>query len=53
MARWVLRQIEHVTDIREIGEYGVMGIPALIINGKVKSVGKVPSKSKLIDWLKL
>jgi protein-disulfide isomerase len=49
----VLRQIEHVTDIKKTGKYGMMGIPALIINGKVKSVGKVPSKSKLIDWLKL
>ena len=48
-----MRQIEHVTAIKEIGKYGMMGIPALIINGKVKSVGKVPSKSKLIDWLKL
>ena len=48
-----MRKIEHVTDIKEIGKYGVMVIPALIINGKVKSVGKVPSKSKLIDWLKL
>ncbi len=47
-----MRQIEHVTDIKETGKYGMMGIPALIINGKVKSVGKVPSKSKLIDWLK-
>ena len=47
-----MRQIEHVTDIKKIGKYGVMGTPALIINGKVKSVGKVPSKSKPIDWLK-
>jgi len=49
----VLHQIEHVTEIKEIGKYGVMGIPALIINGKVKSVGKVPPKSNLNDWLKL
>jgi len=48
-----LRQIEHVTDIKKTAKYGVMGTPALIINGKVRSVGKVPSKSKLTDWLKL
>jgi len=29
-----------------------MGMPALIINGKVKSVGRVPPKNKLIEWLK-
>jgi hypothetical protein len=44
--------IEHIRDVKEIGKYGVMGTPALIINGKVKSVGKVPPKSKLMEWLK-
>jgi small redox-active disulfide protein 2 len=44
--------IDHVRDIKEIGKFGVMGTPALIIKGKVKSVGSVPPKNKLIEWLK-
>lgn len=47
----IVANIEHVRDIKEIGRYGVMGTPALIINGKVKSVGSVPLKSKMIAWL--
>ncbi len=47
-----IADIEHVRDIKEIGKYGVMGMPALIINGKVKSVGRVPPKNKLVEWLK-
>jgi len=43
--------IEHVTDVIEIGSYGVMGTPALLINGAVKSVGSIPSKAKLKIWL--
>ncbi len=43
--------IEHVTAIKEIGKYGVMGTPALIINGEVKSVGRVPPKAKIKEWL--
>ena len=43
--------IEHVTDIAEIGSYGVMGTPALIINGAVKSIGSIPPKAKLKQWL--
>jgi len=43
--------IEHVTDIAEIGGYGVMGTPALIVNGAVKSVGSIPPKTKLKQWL--
>jgi small redox-active disulfide protein 2 len=44
-------EVEHVTDVKEIGSYGVMGTPALIINGKVKSVGAVPPKERLKEWL--
>ena len=43
--------IEHVTDIAEIGSYGVMGTPALIVNGAVKSLGSIPPKAKLKQWL--
>lgn len=43
--------VEHVTDVREIGSYGVMGTPALVINGKIVSVGTVPSKAKIKEWL--
>ena len=46
-----IADIEHVRDIKEIGRYGVMGTPALLINGQVKSVGKVPPKNKLKEWL--
>lgn len=44
--------LEHVTDLKEISSYGVMGVPALVINRKVKSVGIVPSKSKLKALIK-
>ena len=44
--------LEHVTDIKEIARYRVMGIPALVINGKILSVGSVPSKKQLTNWLK-
>ncbi|MDL1988250.1 MAG: thioredoxin family protein [Deltaproteobacteria bacterium] len=47
----ILADMEHVRDIKEIGKYGVMGTPALVINGKVVSVGKVPGKEKLKPML--
>lgn len=42
----------HVRDLKEIGRYGVMGMPALVINGKVKCVGRVPSRGQILEWLK-
>jgi len=44
--------VEHVRDIKEIASYGVMGTPAVIINGKVKCVGSVPPSEKIVKWLK-
>jgi hypothetical protein len=38
-------------DPGEIGKYGVLGIPALVINGKVKSVARVPSREQIKKWL--
>lgn len=48
----MVADIEHVRDIKEIGKYGVMGTPALVINRQVKSVGSVPPKAKIVAWLK-
>jgi small redox-active disulfide protein 2 len=44
--------LEHVRDVKEIACYGVMGNPALVINGKVVAAGRVPSKAQLKEWLR-
>jgi small redox-active disulfide protein 2 len=43
--------LEHVTDVKKIAAYGVMGSPVLVINGKVVSVGQVPNKTQIAVWL--
>ena len=43
--------LTHVTDPKEIGSYGVIGVPALIINNKVVSAGALPDKKKIRQWL--
>ena len=40
-------QIEKVTDINAITSFGVMTTPALVIDGEVKVVGKVPSVDEI------
>jgi len=42
--------VEKVTDVLEIAGYGVFGTPAVIIDGEVKSVGKIPSKEDVKSW---
>ena len=43
--------IEHVTDFSAIASYGVMSTPALVVDGKVVSVGKVLKKDEVVTIL--
>ena len=43
--------LNHISDPSLMAQYGVLPTPALIINGKVKSAGRVPGKSLVKKWL--
>ena len=43
--------IEKVTDINEMMKFGVMMTPALVVDGVVKVVGKVPSADEIKKML--
>ena len=44
--------VEKVTDIKQFADLGVFMTPGLVVNGKVLSTGKIPTKSTLTHWLK-
>jgi small redox-active disulfide protein 2 len=44
-------EIVKVEDIMQIVNYGVMGTPALVVDGKVKSAGKVLDKEAIKKML--
>lgn len=44
-------ELRHVTDAMEIGRWGVMGTPALVVRGRVVSVGAVPDRDQLKTFL--
>jgi small redox-active disulfide protein 2 len=41
-----------VTGIEKILDYGVISTPAIVIDGKVKSYGKVATTEEIKKWLK-
>ena len=43
--------MDHVTDFSQIAAYGIMSTPALVIDGKVVSYGRVLKKQEVIDIL--
>ena len=44
--------VTKVSDINQITDYGVMITPALVIDGKVKVAGKIPTAEAIAEWLK-
>ncbi len=44
-------QLEKVDDIKRIASYGVLSTPALVIDGIVKIVGKVPPPEEIRAWI--
>jgi small redox-active disulfide protein 2 len=45
--------VEHVSDVNRIAAYGMVAVPALVINGEVKCVGRLPGERQLREWLRM
>lgn len=45
--------LQKITDLNAISEYGVFHTPALVINDRVMSSGKLPTKSTLLNWIRM
>jgi len=44
-------ELEKVTDIDKITDFGVMATPALAVNGEVKASGGIPSMSQIKEMI--
>jgi len=44
--------VDKVTDVMEIAGYGVFGTPAVVVDGEVKCVGKIPKKADVLGWIR-
>ncbi|MBW9170313.1 thioredoxin family protein [Clostridium estertheticum] len=47
----IVATIEKVTDFKKIMAYGVMKTPALVVDEKVKIMGRVPSPDEIKKYL--
>ena len=44
--------VTKISDLAQIANYGVMITPALVLDGQVKVVGKIPTPEAIAEWLK-
>lgn len=44
-------QVEKVTDFKEIAAYGILATPGLVVEGVVKSAGRIPKKAEVASWV--
>ncbi len=48
----VSAEIRHITDYAEIAQRGIMSTPGLVIDGVIRSYGRVPSVDEVAGWLR-
>lgn len=44
-------KVEKITDIVEVMSYGVMSAPALVVDGEVKVVGRLPNMQEVEELI--
>jgi small redox-active disulfide protein 2 len=47
----VSAHITKVTDAMEIGKHGVFSTPAVVVDGEVMCVGKIPTTDEIKEWI--
>ncbi|MFB0565923.1 MAG: thioredoxin family protein [Candidatus Aminicenantaceae bacterium] len=43
--------VQKITDFKKISEYKIFATPGLVINGKVKASGRIPSVDEIKKWI--
>ena len=50
-AKGVGAELSKITDFVEMAKLGIFSTPAVVINGEVKCVGRVPQQAEVEEWL--
>ena len=43
--------VQKIADFEQIAAFGVFATPALVVNGKVRCVGRIPSQDEIKRWI--
>lgn len=43
--------VKYSDDFTEIAKLGILSLPAVVIDGEIKSVGTIPKRAEILQWL--
>jgi small redox-active disulfide protein 2 len=47
----ITAEVEKITDIKKMMSFGILATPGLLINGNVKSTGRIPRIEEIKAWI--
>lgn len=47
----IVAEVEYSDDFAEMSKLGILSVPAIVIDGKVKSAGTIPKRDEILKWL--
>ena len=47
----IAAEVVKINDFAEMAKMGVLSTPAIVINGTIKCVGRVPTKNEVMEWI--
>ena len=50
-AKRIDASVTKITDFQEIAKLGIFSTPAVVIDGEVKCVGRVPKQTEVEEWI--
>ena len=48
----IAADVEKVTDVKDMMQYGILSTPGLVINEKLKSSGLTLKDEQILNWIK-
>lgn len=47
----VTAEVQYSDDFAEMAKLGILSVPAIAIDGQVKSSGSIPKRDEILKWL--
>lgn len=48
----IAAEVAYSDDFSEMAKLGIMSVPAIMVDGKIKSSGTIPRSEEILKWLR-